>query len=75
MRALQKLRANKPGIYINHDRSKEERQHFNETRKKQKEMIEKDTSGDWFFRIKGPPWNLIITKEEKRKRADIDLTN
>lgn len=67
MNGSRKLKEKAPGIYINHDRSKEEREHFNETRAKQKKMISDDTSGEWFFRIKGPPWNLKITREKKKK--------
>ena len=36
MKGLHKLKTNNPGVYINHDCSKEERDHFNETRVKQK---------------------------------------
>ena len=66
MKSLHKLKTNNPGVYINHDRSKEERDHFNEIRTKQKQMIANDTSGEWFFKIKGPPWNLSIMQEKKR---------
>ena len=69
LRNVYNLKTKLPGVYINVDRNKEERELFKEIRTKQKELIESDTEKQWFFRIVGPTWNPQIKKVQYRKEV------
>lgn len=66
MKNTYKLRQKGFNIFVNHDRSKEERLLFKTIREQRKKLEEQDVSGEWFFKIRGPPWALRIVKEKKR---------
>ena len=60
MRNAYKLKYSSYAISV--DRSPEERVMYKSLLNKKRDLENKETSGEWRFRIKGPPWNLKIVR-------------
>ena len=54
------------GVSISHDMTKKERQICRELAKEAKEKQLKDDSGDWVYRVRGPPGQMKVMKLRKR---------
>ena len=61
-----KLHSKNSGVFLNDDMSQEERASFRELRDLAKQQESDDTSGEWMYRVRGPPWNLHIKKIKKQ---------
>jgi len=62
-------------IFINHDRSKQERDLLKSKIIERNDLIKNDTSGEWFYRITGPPWAMAILKEPRKKKPSLTATS
>ena len=56
---------NLSGISISHDMTPLQREEDKEMFEEAKRMEEEETSGDFIFRVRGPPWNRYIKKIRK----------
>ena len=53
-------------ISIAHDLTKKQKEELQEKIKEAQEMEVSDQSGEWIYRVRGPPWNWFIKKIHKR---------
>ncbi len=54
-------------ISVQHDLTKKQRKEEKEMRAEAKKMESEDESGEWNYRIRGPPWARRIAKMKKKE--------
>ena len=67
MRNLFKLRDKHFDVRINHDMTKAERENSKKLYMEAKRRQDSDASGNWIFKIRGPPWDLKIIRVKRRE--------
>ena len=65
MRNLHNLRSSDSNISMNHDMTKTERERIKHLVDKAREMNKQEHMGEWFYKVRGPPWEKKILKIRK----------
>ena len=65
MKNLSKLRDQNLSIVVDHDMTPEERKLNRELYLEAKRQEEADSSGEWIYRVRGPPWGRKVVKLRK----------
>ena len=65
MRNLHNLRFCDSNISMNHDMTKTEREETKHLVDKAREINKQDRMGEWFYKVRGPPWERKILKIRK----------
>ena len=63
---LQKLRRSNENITITHGLTQKQRKELQELISEAKRKEECDTSSNYIYRVRGPPWGWFIKKIEKK---------
>ena len=67
MKNLQNLRSSDSSISMNHDMTKTERERTKHLVDKAREMNKQEHLGEWFYKVRGPPWEKKIIRIRKVK--------
>ena len=66
MNKARMLKYSDSNVAINHDRTPAERSQFKALKEEKKLKENEDTSGEFIYRIKGPPWDLKLVQSRRR---------